>query len=196
MKYKILGGLMFFGLLGFAARPARADTTVSVGTAGPVTVGDTFAVDVNIANVTDLYDFQLDLTFDPTILQLDNIAEGVFLSEGGATFFFPGLIDNSGGSATFNADTLLGAIPGVNGSGVLLQFNFEALAAGSSALSLSNVLLQDSTIPVGANIDFSSTDGSITVTSSGPVTTPEPNTLTLFAGAIGAGLLVASFRRR
>ena len=186
---------MFFGVMGFAAGPALADTIVSVGAVGPVNVGDAFAVDVNIANVSDLYDFQLDLTFDSAVVQLDTITEGAFLSQGGATFFFPGFIDNSGGTATFNADTLLGAIPGVNGSGVLLQFDFQALAAGSSGLSLSNVLLQDSTIPVGANIDFSSTDGSVTVTSAGAVATPEPNTLTLFAGAIGAGFLLASLRR-
>jgi len=191
MKYQIVCCLLLAGVLGLAASPAIADTTVSVGAAGPVSVGDAFAVDVNIATVSDLYDFELDLSFDPAIVQLNNIAEGAFLPQGGTTLFLPGFIDNAGGSATFNADTLLGLIPGVNDSGVLLEFDFQALAVGTSALSLSNILLQDST---GANIDFTSADGSVTVTSAGPVGTPEPGTLSLLAGACGA-LLLASLKR-
>jgi hypothetical protein len=193
----MMGCLLILGALAFAAGPAAADTTVSVGTVGTISVGDAFAVDVNIANVNDLYDFQLDLSFDPSIVQLNNVSEGAFLPQGGSTLFVPGFIDNVGGSATFNIDTLLGTIPGVNGSGVLLEFDFQALAAGTSSLSLSNILLQDSS-PAGNDIDFSATDGSVTVESAGgggPVTTPESGTLPLLFGALGGALVISALKR-
>ena len=191
MNRRMLKYFLVLGLLAVAACPTFADTIVSVGAVNPVSVGDSFTVDVNIANVIDLYDFQLDLAFDPALVQLNNVAEGSFLSSGGSTFFLPGFIDNALGNATFNADTLLGATPGVNGSGPLLRFDFTALSVGTSALTLSNIILQDS---VGNLIDFTSADGSVLVTT--PVTTPasEPATLLLLAAA-GVPLLL-SFRRK
>jgi hypothetical protein len=154
----------------------------SVSVAAPATVnqGSSFTVDVDIANAADLYDFQLDLTFDPTVLQATSVVEGSFLGAGGATFFLPGTIDNAGGSITFNADTLLTAISGVSGSGALLEFDFTALAPGVSALSIQNLILQDST---GAILDATTTDGSVTVKASSKV--PEPSSLALcFAGLL------------
>ena len=195
MKHRIICCLLLFSVVALAAGPAMADTIVSVGPVGPVSVGDAFAVDVNISGVNDLGAFQLDLLFDPAIVQLNNVNEGAFLPSGGPTFFIPGFIDNVGGSATFNADALLG-VPGVSGSGVLLEFDFQALAAGTSSLSLSNVILQDS---VGNFIDSGLANGSVTVESEGggggPVTTPEPGTLHLLLGAFSAALVISSLKR-
>lgn len=39
-------------------------------------VGDTFAVNVNVDGVSDLYAWQLDLTFDPTLLAAVSVSEG------------------------------------------------------------------------------------------------------------------------
>ena len=102
--------------------PAFADTVLSVSPASStVTNGSTFAVDVNISGVTDLYNFQFDLGFNPAVIQATNVLEGAFLSGGGSTFFLPGTIDNTAGSITFNADTLEGMIPGVSGGGILYR---------------------------------------------------------------------------
>ncbi len=72
-----------------------------------------------MTDVSDLYAFQFDLAFDPTILELQSISEGTFLPGAGSTNFFPGTIDNTGGTATATADSLVGAIPGASGSGTL-----------------------------------------------------------------------------
>jgi len=195
MKYRIICCLLLFSVGAFAAGPAMADAIVSVGPAGPVSVSDTFAVDVNILGVNDLAAFQLDLSFDPAVVQLNTVNEGAFLPSGGFTFFIPGSIDNVAGSSTFNADALLG-FPGVSGSGVLLEFDFQALAAGTSSLSLSNVILQDS---VQSIIDSSLANGSVTVESEGggggPVTTPEPGTLHLLLGAFSAVVVISALKR-
>src|SRR5689334_23472304 len=100
-------------LLAFLLLPAMASAdsvTLDISSVASVPQGNNFTVDVNISGVTDLYDFQVDLFFDPTILQVTNITEGAFLPGSGATFFFPGFIDNSSGNITFNADTLETAI--------------------------------------------------------------------------------------
>jgi len=155
--------------------PARAyaDAVLSIQTPPTVPPGNTFVVGVNISNVTDLYSFQFDLSFNPAILQVTSVLEAAFLPSGGTTFFIPGTIDNTAGNVTLNADTLIGAIPGVSGSGTLVLFDFTALAQGTSALTISNVILQDSTL---ATLNSTTTAGSVTV--------PEPSSLML----LGAGL--------
>ena len=170
-------------LTAFAAAPAFADLVVQPAT---TTVGLTqsFSLDIAITNVTDLYAFQFDLGFDPSVLSVTNVTEGPFLPSGGPTFFRPGIIDNVGGTVAYNADTLEGAISGVNGSGVLLTFDFTPVAAGISQISIFNVILLDSN---GAGIVTGTQNGLVTVSS-----VPEPSSLLLLAGGL-SGLFV---RRR
>jgi hypothetical protein len=167
----------------------RADI-LSAGSSS-VTVGATFVVPVAIAGTSDLYAFQFDATYDPTILQLLSINEGPFLATAGNTFFIPGTIDNVSGDATFTADTLLGPGPGAAGSGTLATLDFQAIASGTSALSLANVILLDSNLN---NLAFTTSDGSITVSAPVTGTVPEPNSITLLAGVLGC-LAVVRFRK-
>lgn len=174
---------LFLALI-FAAAGSLLGETISVQ---PSTLnvgeGQTFSLDVAIANVTDLYAFQFDLGFDPTILEAESVTEGSFLSSGGSTIFFPGTIDNVGGTIAFNADTLVGAIAGVSGSGTLASVEFYALGTGTSVISLANVELLDSNFNL---IDFSATNGSVIST------IPEPSSSVF----IGAALLLLALRQR
>jgi hypothetical protein len=146
-------------------------------------VGTIFDVDIDVTGVTDLYAFQFDLSFNPAILSGDSVIEGTFLPSGGTTFFIPGAIDNVGGTITANADTLIGAIPGVTGDGTLAVFQFTALAPGTSPLSFANEILLDSSLN---DITASTTSQNGSVTISGISSIPEPQTLTLLV----TGLLV------
>jgi hypothetical protein len=190
MRRLIALTLPVIALLALAVpRDAFADSTLSVSSPATVSQGSRFAVDVNISGAADLYAFQLDLTFDPSILAVTSVSEGLFLPGGGSTFFIQGTIDNLGGSITNNADSLLTAISGVNGDGTLIVFDFTALASGTSSLDLANILLLDS----GLNfINYSSTNGSVTVAS---VATPEPTTSMLLAGALCFLAVLYGFRR-
>jgi hypothetical protein len=137
--------------------------TVDVLSVGSMTVGlgETFSVPVTIVSgSSDLYAFQFDVAYDPTILQLLSIEEGASSSTAGSTLFIPGTIDNALGSATLNAETLLGPVPGAAGSGTLATFDFQAIEAGTSAVSISNVILLDSNLHVVA---FTNTDGRVMV---------------------------------
>ncbi len=150
---------------------ARADAVVSPGSAF-VGVGSFFSVPVSISAVTDLYDFQFDLAFDPSVLQLQSVSEGAFLPSAGTTAFFSGLIDNTAGTVSFVADSLIGSIPGASGGGTLVNLDFQAVSLGSSALTLSNVILQDH---LGNDIPFTTLAGQAVVVPDSFV--PEPGLL-------------------
>ena len=179
------------GVLGSAAH-AQAVLNIDP-TTQTTSTGTVVTVDVGIANVSDLYAYQFDLTFNPSVLQAVSSSEGSFLAGGGSTFFINGSNDNVGGTVSATADTLLSAVNGVNGSGELAVFTFDAIGNGSSALSIQNELLLDSNFNI---LGDTTTGGSVTV-GSGVVTAPEmdPNSgiaaLTLLLG----GLAVTRGRR-
>src|ERR1017187_21469 len=133
-----------------------AQAVISAGSTD-TSVDQIFTLPVSIADASDVYAFQFDLAFDPSILQLLSISEGSFLPSAGSTFFIPGDIDNIGGDAISNADTLVGDIPGATGDGDLVDFMFQAINPGISSLSLSNGLLFDSSFN---DIPFTTRDGS------------------------------------
>lgn len=174
-------------VLALLAAPASA-TTLSLA-ADPTAkhVGDTFTWDVLVADASDLYGFQFDVAFDPTIVRVNAVLEGDFLTAGGrATSFVPGTIDNIAGTVSFTANTLLGAGAGVTGDGVVVHLLFQALGVGRSDLVFGNVVLLDSAL---AEIATTPVGGAINVAS-----VPEPAS----GGLLGVGLavLTAAVRRR
>jgi hypothetical protein len=132
--------------------------------------GQTFSVTVNAVGITDLYAFQFDLLFTPGVLSANSITEGPLLPTGGATAFVPGNIDNVGGVISFSADTLIGAVPGVSGSGTLATVQFNALGFGTSLLMPSNITLLNSALA-----EITTTNVGATVS----VVVPEPGSNSL-----------------
>lgn len=161
---------------------ANASTVLNISPPNQtVALGSTITVDVNVSGVADLYGYQFDLSFNPSVLAAISSTEGSFLTTGGATFFIPGTNDNVGGAVSGTADTLLTAISGVTGSGTLAMFTFTAIGSGASTISIQNVTLLDS----GLNsITNTTMDGSITVA---PVPLPA-SFLLLATGLAGLSL--------
>ena len=178
--------LISIGLMSLSSTAYAAPiTTVSVL---PVTqivnTGQSVSVGVYVTNVTDLYAFQLDISFDPRLLSASAVTEGSLLPGAGTTSFLPGTIDDVAGTIVFNADSLIGAIPGVTGGGVLLTVDFNALNGGVSAINLANVFLLDSTF---VNISETNANGAVTV--QGTAITPEPPSLQLLVLGMCTALL-------
>ena len=106
----------------------------------PIHIGDTFDVDIRAENVTDLAGWQFDIAFNPAILEVVDVSEGDFLkSDGGATFFRRGGVDNTNGVITeFSAARITSG--GASGSGSVLQVRFKAKSDGETKLALQNFL--------------------------------------------------------
>ena len=132
-------------LSALAMGAAQADPVISLSVSpNPAAVGNTVLVNVNISGAVDLYAYQFSLLFNPAVLQATTSTEGSFLPTGGSTFFVAGTVDNTLGAVNFTVGSLLGLLPGVNGSGTLATLSFNAAALGSSTLGFRDVLLLDS----------------------------------------------------
>jgi hypothetical protein len=112
---------------------------------------EVFSVNLTITGVIDLYACEINVYYDPTILNGTGVVEGPFLKSQGITFFTTNFNDN------FNethglvrvADSVLGNVPGVSGSGVIATVTFLSKHVGSSALALAGTKLADShTVPI------------------------------------------------
>ena len=129
----------------FVGFEAGTEYTVATGidyafSKKPIHLGDTFTFDVRAENVSDLAGWQFDIAFDPAALEALDVSEGDFLkTDGGATFFQSGSIDNTAGKIT---GLIAGRISdgGVSGSGSVLQVRFKAKSEGETELTLQNFL--------------------------------------------------------
>ena len=191
MKHSLwqsLGTVAFAGLTLFASSGEAGAITIAVTPSSLATSASTFSVSVAVDGVSDLYAYQFDVGFDPTLLAAVSESEGGFLPSGGATVFLPGMIDNVGGTIAFTAGTLLSAVAGVSGSGMLAVLNFHALAAGTSTINVFNAQLLDSNLN-----GLSFTTSSSEVTTSPAAGLPEPASLALLG--LGVSALWAGRRR-
>jgi len=96
--------------------------------------GDTIIVNATIADVTELFSFQIGARFDPATVNCTSVVEGGFLSDNGADFVlpFPGSIDNVNGVVVPYGWTL--TVPGdaKTGNGILVRFTFRLKVDGFS----------------------------------------------------------------
>lgn len=112
--------------------------------------GDTLTLNLNAENITDLAGWQVDIAFDPDVLEAVEVTEGDFLkSEGVDTFFKSGTIGNTEGEITGMYSARI-AESGVSGSGTLLSVTFIAKAGDETAVTLENfefISITDELIP-------------------------------------------------
>ena len=178
---KILSIAGMLGLL-LQVSPAWAVPIVSIDPASTtVVVGSSFTVDVVIEDVVapGLNAFELDVMFDPLILDPTSVVSGGFLLAPVFTVqMVLGVLE-----VEFAEVTLLPS--GAIGGGVLASITFDAIDVGTSLLTLNDVILSE---PFGVEITpVTLANGSVTVT-------PEPGTLLLLGSGL-AGLVAWRMRK-
>jgi outer membrane protein assembly factor BamB len=99
-----------------------------------------FTVDVNISDVTDFDACNYDVTFDPLVLQLDDVTTGLIGST--AT---PVDLYNELSLGTYRIIQNVPGLTGATGSGYLAVLHFHVVGSGgdSSAITLSDGMLSD-----------------------------------------------------
>ena len=170
-------GLLVAVALCLRVTDANATLLNVTGPSVPLKIGQTFAIDVAVAGVSNLYAFQFDLTFDPRVVAAVSNAEGTFLGQGGPTYFINGTNDNTNGVVAQTADSLGALAPGVTGAGLLAVIQFTAVGSGIANIGLGNILLLDSGL-YGIPLDGIQV-GTVSVAG-----VPEPGTLGLMGFAL------------
>jgi hypothetical protein len=141
-----------------AAGNAVVNVSVSTGTIDP---GGHFAVSINVTPNNAIAGMQFNFTYNPAIVTVDSVTEGNLLRQGGApTYFSTGNINNVTGvvNGVFGAITIPGQT--VSTAGIFAIINMTAINGGSSALTLSNVVVGDAS---GNSVPATINSGSINV---------------------------------
>jgi len=97
-----------------------------------------------IENAADLLTTPLKVKFDPKVMRLNDIVPGNLLTSDGKPLLPPlKNIQNDTGEATVTL-TRAPSAGGVSGSGTLVTLIFQAVAKGTTAVTLSDVTLRNS----------------------------------------------------
>lgn len=108
--------------------------------------GETSTADIFIDNVTGLWGAEIQLQFDPTLVQVQDAdpgTEGVQIQAGSfpsPDFVAENEVDNTAGVVNY-AVTQLAPKESANGSGLLASITFQGVSQGNSVLTLSVVEL-------------------------------------------------------
>ena len=171
-----------------AAAVAQVDAVVRVQpSALQLNVGDITVIEIRIDNVTDLYAVDIQMSFDPAILQVldaDPAQDGVQIEPGdflAADFVVDNEVDNVTGDI-FYAVTQLGSTPPVSGSGVLARVSIQAIAPGTSIQDFTLTQLVTITNGNPVEIPVISQPGQVIVPGSGQPTSTFTPTPTLAPG--------------
>lgn len=153
--------------------PSPTSTPISAGTSvdispssGTINVGETTVVNVRIEEVSNLAGAEAHLTYDPNILRILKLEGGGFPSPD-----FVVQTNTAGGKIDYAA-AQLPPHKAVSGSGVFVKITIQGLAAGTSDLNFTSVILADAN---AKQIMAPTRNGSLTVTdTSNKVLTPTP----------------------
>ncbi len=116
-------------------------------------IGATFSVNVTVADIVisttppisnGLFAWDINMTFDPTIINVTSVQKGPFLATAGPTIFPTPSINNTAG--WLKAGELLSPTPwpeyGAIGTGVLATVDFQVRSGGKSLLNLVSTKLR------------------------------------------------------
>jgi len=100
-------------------------------------VGSTFTVDINIVNAENIYGYQVNMTFNPQVLNTTetSIVEGWFLSDYFGDTVFVANVDNAAGFLLVTgSDFPPYPETGISGDGLLVSITFKVKAANRGTL--------------------------------------------------------------
>ena len=130
-----------------------------------IPLNQSVTVDVHISDVTNLYGTQLEISFDPTKVQVvdaDPDTTGVQITPGSCPapdFVVFNIVDNTEGTIIYSSTAISPSLP-CDGNGVVASFTFEGVGEGSSPMTFDSTLLSDTN---GEAICANASDGNLDV---------------------------------
>ena len=111
----------------------------------PLAVGDVFEQVIEIQDATDLASWQMDIAFNPEVLEVVDISEGDFLKQDeGETLFLSEQHPGKIAVRQVRVAEIGAPMSGVSGSGVLVVLSFKFVSFSEALLGIHNVRLSDS----------------------------------------------------
>jgi len=141
-----LGVVDISRLVGTPAAPASGPTTVFVDPSAVIDdtkqAGSYVEIHINISDVTDLYAWQVNITWDPDVLNFTRIVSyGDFLARSSSpdgtsrVYDFVHASNDTGYAAI--AESILGDYAGISGNGRLVTIEFNVVGYGATDLTIS-----------------------------------------------------------
>ena len=112
--------------------------------------GEEFTVSVEIADAVNLFGWQINVTFNPNILNASKVREGPFLKNVNDTIWTR-FIDNSNGFVLAHSSLMPPYVypTGAAGSGILANITFTVKSSGTSALHFDETMTKLRTLESG-----------------------------------------------
>ncbi len=105
-------------------------------------IGSTFTVNVSVAGAQNVNSVPLQITYNPSVLQLLNVSNGPLLEQDGQPVALVHRDDAMAGIVQLTASRPPGAA-GVSGTGSVFTLTFQAKAAGQATLSINRAQLKN-----------------------------------------------------
>ena len=132
IRVLIIAILLILNLLnGITTAIAQEEVIISLGIPPEVLVSNDFTVKLNTTSLIDFDAGQFDISFDNSVLRLDNVTGGLI----GATEI-PVSLWNQISPGTYRTIVNVPGIPGVTGSGLLLELIEKINASGAPVLAV------------------------------------------------------------
>jgi hypothetical protein len=170
---------------------AAGGSTVSVSAPTQViSSGTQFTVNITVQPNTAIAGAQFNLSFNPSLVNVNSVTEGNLFNQNGArTYFVPGMINNNSGTITGVEDAIFSSGQTASKAGTFAVISMTALAnSGTCTLTLSNVIVGDIN---GQSLGVTLVNGQVVV-SHGPISTPTTPVVRMYilATAIGTAALL------
>jgi hypothetical protein len=196
MKYALFRNFFYFAIAIFALTTvmffptpimAAGSTiiTVSVPTKS-ISLETQFTVNILVQPNSPIVGAQFNLSFNPSLVNVNSITEGNLFKQNGAnTYFMPGTINNDTGLVTGVACVALGNDQSVSNSGIFAVITMTAgTNTGTATLNLSNVIVGDIN---GQSLGVTVVNNQVIIGNGSTTTTTPTITTSQTAGGSGAG---------
>jgi hypothetical protein len=137
-KLKLLFLVCVLGCVAAAVKVATASPSAIIAIEPAevldVSAGETFKVNLTVTNVANLYGWQVNITFNPGVLNVASTDEGPFLKQVNETVVMKRVSNDGGFLLLSSSFTVPFPTQGATGSGLLATVTFTVTGQGASSL--------------------------------------------------------------